>query len=163
MTGKRVAWLAALVLAAGVLYAAAYRAVQPVGTDSGQIRGALVDAVDALRHGRAGDAMRVVSPEYKDSTGMNYARLRLLARQAARNRDMWDATVESVEPVVTGDTAQVSVTVAIRQTSGGGVTRDTMQLRMEKDPVYAWLILPTERWRVTGADHLPSEATGFLD
>jgi hypothetical protein len=155
------AWLAALALVVGVLYAAGYHAVQPVGTESGQIRGAIVDAVDALQHGRAGDAMRVVSPDFKDSTGMNYARLRLLARQAARNRDMWNATVQSVEPLVNGDTAQVSVTVVIGQEKGGGTTTDTMQLRMHKDPVYAWLVFPTERWRVTGADHLPSEASVF--
>jgi hypothetical protein len=154
---KRPVWVAAIVIAAGILYLIGYNSVQPVGTDSGQIRGAIVDAVDALKHGRAGDAMRVVSPEYKDSTGLNYTRLRLLARQAAVNREMWTATVQSVNPMVTGNTARVSVTVAIGHPQGGGATTDTIQLQMRKDPVYAWLIFPTERWRVTSADHLPSD------
>lgn len=155
---KRPPWAVILLVAAAVLYFVGYRSVQPVGTDTGQIRGAIVDAVDALRHGRAGDAMRVVSPEYKDSTGMNYTRLRLLARQAAINRNMWSARVDSVDPVVTGDTADVSVSVAIGDGQGIGMRADTIQLRMRKDPVYAWLVFPTERWRVTSADHIPMDA-----
>jgi hypothetical protein len=152
---KRMAWLAGLALAAAVLYLWGSRAAQPMGTDSGQIRGAIVDAADALQQGRAGDAMRVVSPDYKDSTGMNYARLRLLARQAARNRDMWSATVQNVQPVVNGGEADVQVTVVVRRADGGGATTDTLQVHMRKEPVHAWLIIPTTRWRVTSVDHLP--------
>jgi hypothetical protein len=151
---KRMAWWAGLALAAAVLYFWGSRAVQPVGTDSGQIRGAIVDAADALQQGRAGDAMRIISPDYKDSTGMNYARLRLLARQAALNRDMWSATVQNVQPRVNGGEADVEVTVVVRPADGGATT-DTMRVHMRKERVHAWLVIPTTRWRVTSVDHLP--------
>lgn len=155
---QRMMWAAAIVVAVGILYILGYRAVQPIGTDTGQIRGAVVDSVDALRHGRAGDAMRIVAPDYKDSTGMNTSRLRLLARQAARNRDAWTASVLSVESQIAGDTARVAVTVTVGDTGGNSAPPDTIELRMRKDRVYAWLIFPTDRWRVISADHLPSDA-----
>jgi hypothetical protein len=103
--------------------------------------------------------MRVISPEYKDSTGGNYARLRLFARQAASNRDMWSATVQNVASRVTGDDAEAAVTVAIRRGNSGGAETTTINLRMRREPVHAWLIIPTERWRVTRADNLPNEMT----
>ncbi|HEY3268235.1 MAG TPA: hypothetical protein VGM37_15035 [Armatimonadota bacterium] len=156
---KRLLWWFVAALAAGVAYAALYRSVQPVGTPQGQIRGALMEALDALQHGRASAAMSVVAPDYKDSTGFNRDRLYILARQATENREWWSATIARLEPTMEGNEATVALQLAVRRTEGGTTQTEDMTVRLRNDKVYAYGIAPTHRWRVISATNIPNEVT----
>ncbi len=158
---KKLLWLVAALAVLGAVYALAYRAAQPRGTPSGQIRETILDAADALQDGHPGATMRAVSSDYKDSTGMNRDRLYFLARQASRNRQYWEAIVEDVTSDVRGDEADVRVQVSIRRTEGGGTLRHTINLRMRREDARAWLVVPTKRWRVVSAENLPLDDAGI--
>lgn len=149
--------MAALAVLA-VLFGFAWRAAQPHGTPSGQIREALLNAADALEDGRVGEAMRAVSSNYQDSTGLTRAQLYVLAREASRSRRDWNAIVEDISPMVRGDEAEVRVRVAIRGAQGGPALRREFTLHMRREEARAWLVFPTHRWRIVSAEGLPMVA-----
>lgn len=151
----------AVALALGVVYALAYRAAQPQGTPTAQIRATLLDATDALQQGQAGAAMRAVSSDYKDSMGNNRDRLYVLAREAARNRNYWNAVVENIRPEVRGDEATVEMDVAVRFSEVTIVARHHITLQLRREDAHAFLIVPTKRWRVVGAENLPMSDAVF--
>lgn len=158
---KKAIGILAMVVVLSASYAMAYRAAQPKGAPAGQVRATLLDAADALQRGHAGEAMRAVSSDYKDSTGTNRDRLYFLAREAARNHAYWDVVVEDLKTSVQGDEATVQMVIGLHRTEGGSVTRHTINLRMRREEARAFVVVPTTRWRIVSADDLPTEDSAF--
>jgi hypothetical protein len=154
---KRLVVLSIAILALGALYAAATISARPDGTDEGQIRAALVDAINAMNHGHVTSAMSVVSPDYKDSTGFTRERLWLLANRAAENRKEWTAMVTQIKPRVEGNDASVSITLRVTMASGHETHDYPITLTMRREDSRAWLLVPTRRWHILGSTGLPPE------
>lgn len=154
---KRIVIMVIGLLALSALYAAARNSAQPDGPDKGQIRAALVDAVNALNQGRVSAAMSVVSPDYKDSTGFSRDRLWLLARRASDNRADWSASLARVNSQVDGDTAGVDVTLRITTGRHNQVHDYPISLTMRREDTRVWLVLPTRQWHIVTSTGLPED------
>lgn len=157
---KRLVWLVIAIIAAGGLYTWARGAVRLRGSDEGQVRSALLDAIAAINGGRVGEAMSVVSSDYKDSTGLNRDRLWILARRAADNREFWTVTVRRLSVQVSGAGASAEVLLQIHTDEATAAREYPLTVTMRKEDTHVWGIIPTQRWRVVGAIGLPDELDG---
>jgi hypothetical protein len=128
------------------------------------IRNALRQAEEAARNRDVGGVMDIVSDDYKDASGFNKARLRLiLARsfQQAGNMGMGYDVRVSVPQVVFDERkagqALATTTVAAVETGSGenlwGGQPVTLVFRRER--VRRWLLFSEDRWRVTSIVNLP--------
>jgi hypothetical protein len=147
---KRWVWVLAVPAMVGfALYGR--NAAKPKGTPSGQIRAALGDALEAFNDGNLAGAMSVVSHDYKDSTGNNRDRLYLLGRRALNGEERGSVILQRLSPAIEGDTATVPVTVRVDWPLM--MPRDAdLVLTMKREPARVWLLFPSTRWKVTGAD-----------
>jgi hypothetical protein len=150
---NRVAQLLALVLAFGGLYFWGRNAAKPAGTPSGQIRAALTTALDEFNSGNLAGAMRVISHDYKDSTGNNRDRLYILGRRGLSADERGTVTLQRLIPDIDNDTAVVHV-VAKVDWPGVPLRDYNVELTMKREPARAFLFFPTTRWRVVYADGL---------
>jgi hypothetical protein len=156
MRKKVVGWLIS-VLALGGVYAWATVAARPQGSDEVQVRAVILTAAAAMSEGRASNAMSVVSPDYKDSTGMNYDRLNILARRAATNHKYWTATVRHLAESVRGDQASVELTLAVNSEEGSNARNVQLGIVLRRESVSVWGVIPTQRWRVMSVSGIPED------
>lgn len=156
MKKKIVGWLVAA-LALGGVYAWAKVAVQPQGSDEVQVRAAILIAAAAMNEGRTGNAMSAVSPDYKDSTGLNYDRLNILARRAASNHKHWSATVRHLATSVSGNEAAADVSLAVNSDDNSNARNVQLGLSLRRENVNVWGVIPTQRWRIVSVTGIPEE------
>lgn len=155
-------WLTAVVVL-GAAYAWAYVYLQPQGSDESQIHATILNAANTLSEGSAAEAMSTVSPDYKDSTGLNRERLYLLARRAAYNHRYWSASVRHIATTVRGADASADVSLTIMTTETGQQRDVRLGLVMRREPVHIWGVVPTQRWRVVSVTGIPEEALEISD
>lgn len=151
---KQMAGALAVAAALGGLYLWGRQAARPAGPPAGQIRAGLREALDDFSAGNLAGAMSVVSHEYKDSMGNTRDRLYVLARRALADGERGSVTLQRFD--VSFDDQGASVPVVVRVDWPGLPVREyEVRLRMAEEPARKWLVFPTKRWRVTGAEGIP--------
>jgi hypothetical protein len=159
---RRYIFAVVAVVVVGVLGIRMYQSVQPQGPPERQIQGEIHDAVTAFNHDDLNTALRVISPDYKDSSGMNKDRLRLMARQAGGRVDATLILKQLVEVRLDGDEAEVPAIFSVRIAGSPRVDEYNLTLHMRNEEVHAYGFLPTTRWRIVRIEGLPGTGWDYL-
>ncbi|MHB9037877.1 MAG: hypothetical protein ACYC64_14560 [Armatimonadota bacterium] len=140
---------------AAVTYAVIAFATVDRRDDDAQITSMIRSTVSSIQKRDLSGTISCVSKDYKDSSGMNYDRLRLLTAQALRVENNYTADAQTKRIDVKGDTALVDLHFAVRAVNGGRpmYERDLMLHLNKEDGRHAWII-PIKIWRVTEVDGL---------
>lgn len=125
--------------------------------DLKEIRQALDESIQASREGRPGGVMDLLS----SSLTLNGEQAPDARRIAQTIRDQKpDVTVQKLDPVVTGEKAVMLSPVDLKVNILGAGTSfhlDEVTLVFRKESAQEWLVIPTQKWRLTEV-HLPSDA-----
>jgi hypothetical protein len=147
-----------LVAAAGALFAAV-RARMPVGSDPEQIRALLDRGESAVERREIGEAMRLVSADYRDGNGFTRDALRIMVGRALRDAQSVDVSIPErsvkiqVDPDEQHATLTCDVSVRLAERAAGTVARDAhLTFRLRKEPTRIFGVFPSREWRVTRAD-----------
>ena len=154
---KRFVGLAVVALLLGGMYTWARSAARLEGSAPGQIRAAILDAFQAANQGRVSEAMGVISPDYKDSTGLNRDRLWILLRRAADNKRSWTVTARKITPTATACEANVDVIASVTVDGEAAPRILPLTLSMRLEDMHIWGVIPTQRWRIVSTGGLPEE------
>jgi hypothetical protein len=129
---------------------------QPPPSDVDQIRGVFETAEKAAEEHNIPALLGVVSRDYKDDSGLNRDRLRLLLAQAFRGQAETWVTVNELQIEPHQDAASVSadVTVESRPQGSQETWRQTLPMTFDlrKEAGRSFLVFPTERWRVVRSE-----------
>jgi hypothetical protein len=127
--------------------------------DETKIRTMIRETVSSIQKRNLGGAISCVSKDYKDQSGMNYDRLRLLTAQALRVEKDYTACAQSKQVNIQADEATVEMRFAVTEIKdGGSMYKRDLTLHLTKENArHAWII-PVKVWRVTAVDGLNFEA-----
>lgn len=123
--------------------------------DEAQLRALFADATVAIQQRDLGGAISHVSQNYKDDSGTNYDRLRMLTAQALRIETKYNAESTINRLTITGDQATASVHFVVNPQAGGSTlyTRD-LTIYLAKEKAWHALVIPAKVWRVTRIESL---------
>ena len=128
--------------------------------DKTLIKEALADAVKAGKEGRPGSVIDKLSDNFKingQEPGTNQ-----IAKFIRDSRP--DVQIKDTDPIVSGDTAQITSDVAVSATILGQPFNQTLkdvQLLFKKESGTDWLIFPTTKWHLSAARVPDSEVTSL--
>ena len=118
-----------------------------------EIRTTLNNAATAYSAGKMWEVMSVLSPTYKDGTGMTRDQTAALLTRYRAETPASRAFIEKMTIAVTGGEAEVPLTVNVQDGAGTRHFDFTAHLRREKDTVFGFV--PVQRWKVYRMDGLP--------
>lgn len=156
--------IAALLLAAVVILLAifVFQTAKPSALPpERQIASTLAAAAVDYNTGNVWRAFRILSPDYKDSTGLTADQLRTLVTRARVEAPDQVVTIQQMEPRVEGETASVPLTVRLGQPATGAGREYTVTLRMARESTTAYGVIPVKRWRVTYVENMPDFEVGL--
>ena len=154
---KRFIGLAVGALLLGGMYTWARSAARLEGSGPAQIRAAILDAFQAANQGRVSEAMGIVSPDYKDSTGLTRDRLWILLRRAADNKQSWTVTARKIVPTAAAREASVEVIASVTIDGEAAPRILPLTLSMRLEDTHIWGVIPTQRWRIVSTGGLPDD------
>ncbi|MCE5200204.1 MAG: hypothetical protein ABFD54_11965 [Armatimonadota bacterium] len=154
-------WILALALVGGYLIYGL--ATVDRRDDESQIKSMITDTVTAIQKRDLGGTIQCVSKDYKDSSGTNYDRLRVLVAQAFRMDTEYTASVKEGKLTIKGDRATVTLNASVKDAkSGMPIYARNLTLNLRKEDGHHAMVIPTKMWRVTSVDNLGLEAqAGF--
>ncbi|MCL5103562.1 MAG: hypothetical protein M1133_05535 [Armatimonadetes bacterium] len=150
---RTVIWIVLPAIVLGyVIYA--FATVNRVG-DETQLRALFADATTAVQKRDLSGAISHVSPYYKDDSGMNYDRLRMLCAQALRIETQYNTETTIKSLTINGDKATAEARFVVTPQAGRShlYARDVTVYLAKEDAWHA-LIIPTKVWRVTRIESL---------
>jgi hypothetical protein len=122
--------------------------------DKTLIRQALTDAVTAAKEGRPGSVVELMSSNFKlndEQTGLKRA------VEFVKNNHP-EVTIDDMEPVVSGDTAQINSHINIKvPIISQSMDFKNVQLLFKKESTMDWLIFPTTKWKLSAARVDPAD------
>ncbi|MCE5315211.1 MAG: hypothetical protein ABFD49_00450 [Armatimonadota bacterium] len=145
-------WLALLI--AAVTYVIVGLATLDRSSNDAQIRSMIGRTVSSIQKRDLGGTILCVSKSYKDSSGTNYDRLRLLAAQALRVEREYTARAQIKRIDVHANTATVYLHVSVTAVDGGPIYSRNLTLRLAKEDGRHALLIPVKVWRVVSVDGL---------
>ena len=131
----------------------------PGGTDAQQILAQIERGQQAAEQRNVGALMRIVSPAYKDDSGMvTRPALSYQVREQLREAQQLEVTIPMsalhIDVAPNGREATVTGHMELRITGQQGDVRTVTlspTLSWRKEPVRRYLVFPAEEWRVTKA------------
>ena len=149
---RTAAWITLSVFAAAYLiYAIA--TIDRRG-DEVQIRSLIQDAAAAIQKHDLGGTISCVSVHYKDSTGLNYDRLRNLTATTLRIENDYTTSAEILRLDITGKDAVADVHAVVRSVGGRALYDRELTLILQKESSRHAGIIPVEVWRVISVSNL---------
>jgi hypothetical protein len=132
--------------------------------DKSLIQTALADAVKASREGRPGSVIDKLAENFT----VNGAQPGIgNVVQIVKNNHP-EVAIQDTDPMVSGDTAQISSDVSVKVTiltQTQSFTVKDAQLLFKKEDATEWLIFPTRKWRLSAIrvppDSIPTIPTGW--
>ncbi|HVT12329.1 MAG TPA: hypothetical protein VHE55_08675 [Fimbriimonadaceae bacterium] len=117
--------------------------------DKTQIRQALAEAIKASKEGRSGSVIDLLSEHFKvNGEQPGFGQVAKLIKESHP-----DIVVDDTDPVVSGDSAQITSSVKVTGTFFGGGQQSfsfkDVQLYFKKESAMDWLIFPTTKWRLS--------------
>lgn len=123
--------------------------------DRTQIKQALADALKASKEGRPGS---VIDKLVEGFTVNDQAASKRTIAQFVKDSKP-DVSVADSEPIITGDSAQITSDVKVSISFLGnpqGFTFEDAQILFKKEQAMDWLVIPTTRWQVAAVRVDPS-------
>ena len=117
--------------------------------DQSLIKTALAESITATKEGRPGGVMDKLSANLKFNGENESGNQAEIAKYIRNSRP--DVTVESIEPVVTGDEARIVSPVDLKvSTLGVDMDRHLKEVTMifRKEDDRDWLIFPNRKWKL---------------
>lgn len=127
-------------------------------TDEQRILALIESTARAVENHDLSGTISAVSRQYKDESGFNYDRLRVLAAQAMRSEVSYRVRVEPGPVGVVADTATVSVRATVTREDGGVIYDRTIDLELTRENAWRAVLIPTRTWRVTSSRNLGANA-----
>jgi len=112
------------------------------------IKRALGDALQASKEGRTGGVVDMLSENFKVNDVQ--PGIRQVVDYVKNNHP--DIDVKDTDPVVSGDTAQITSDVAVKVNAFGSPQSFTFkdaQMLFKKETAMDWLIIPTSKWHLS--------------
>lgn len=124
-------------------------------TDEEQVNSLFDQAADAIAKRDTGGALSLVSADYKDPSGLNCDRLRLLTAQALQSEQKFTVDYKLSNVNVSGDTATAGVDLTVRGVDPSKtIYKRLLTVTLRKEDSRHALIIPTKVWRVTSIENL---------
>jgi len=144
--------MALMLLAALATYAGVSVATLDRSSDTKKLEAVVAQAAKSVSTRNLDGIISHVSENYKDSSGLNYQRLRMIIAQSLRSDSDYacDAAVRSLS--ITGDRADVGVRVKVRGADLGTVYERDITLHFIRERAMHNWIIPTTVWRVNDAE-----------
>jgi hypothetical protein len=126
----------------------------PHQNDQEMIRDALAQSIKDSKDGKAGSLMDLLSDKFKvNGTQESQHDIARLVKQ-------WrpDITVDSEDPIVSGDTAKIISTVHLKVSlPGGEIDKDVpnVTFTFQREDSSKFLVIPTKKWKLTDVDVPP--------
>jgi len=150
---RKVIWVTLAVLVLG--YGVFALATLDRRADDEQIRSLFVQAADAVAKRDTGGALSLVSADYKDASGLNYDRLRLLTAQALHSEQKFTVDYKLANITISGDTATAGVDLTVNGGDPGRtIYKRLLTVTLHKENIRHALIIPTKVWHVTSIENL---------
>ena len=122
--------------------------------DEVRIRSLIADTVAAIQKRDLGGTIACLSRDYKDDSGLNYDRLRVLTAQSLRVESQYTASARIDSLRIDGDRAAVGLRAAVKAVGGDYLYQRNLTLHLRKEPSRHMGIIPIKVWRVVKVDHL---------
>lgn len=145
-------WIA--VLLAAVAYVAAAFATVDHRSDRARIDALIARGAQAVQKRDVTGVVSCISTDYKDDTGINYDRLRILLAQAMRAEGGYIVTTSTQSERIDGDQATVTLHVTLRHPDGVVFYDRKLALDLVNEAATHMLIVPTKSWRVVSSENL---------
>ncbi len=140
-------------LAIVVIYVATAMLTVDRQSDQAQIDTLIAQGVTATQNRNLSDLVSCVSRDYKDDSGLNYDRLRVVLAQAFKSETNYTVTTSKQTTDMDGDKATVTLHVILKNPGGVFYDRD-LTILLAKEDARHMLIVPTKAWRVVGSKNL---------
>lgn len=127
-------------------------------SDEAQLTALVNDAAAAVQKQDLNGTITCVSKNYKDDSGLNYDRLRLLTAQALRSEENYatDATIKSLR--IEGDTATINLHAKVKGNSPSRTIYERdLTVYLAKESARHALVIPVQAWRITRIERLGFE------
>lgn len=150
-----------------ITLAAAYTAYALVTldrrNDAAQVTALVASGTEAIQKRDLNAAMSCISKNYKDASGMNYERLRVVIAQTLQTDTDYIVRTSTQNMKVDGDKVTVAVHVDVQSKNDGSkmYNRD-LTISMHKENARHALILPVKVWRVTSFTNLGLDGEGSI-
>jgi len=124
-------------------------------SDEAQVTSLFSQAADAIQRRDLSGAIGCVSANYKDPSGLNYDRLRVLTAQALRMEQKFNVDYKLDNVRISGDTASAGVDLTIKGADPNTIVYKRMlTVTLTKESGRHALVIPVKVWRVTSIDNL---------
>ena len=124
-------------------------------SDEARVTSLFSQAADAVQRRDLSEAIGCVSENYKDPSGLNYDRLRMLIAQALRMEQKFTVDYKLGDVRISGDTASASVDVTIKGVDPNAIIyKRALTVTLTQESGRHALIIPVKVWRVTSMDNL---------
>lgn len=149
---RRILWTAAVPVV--IIYMVAAYTTLDRRSDVEQIRALVRQGIQAVQKRDVTAAVSCISPNYHDEAGLNYDRIRFVLGKAMNNEPDYILTTSRPIVRVSGDRADVTLHVVVKQPLGAVVYERDVTLELAKEKSYHMLVIPTWRWLVAGTRNL---------
>ena len=144
--------LAVVIVAIGILIALSFHHA-PLSPQQ-QIENQMVSAVNAANQHDTGGIMAIISADYHDENGYNVDLLHALIARGLRSTPELHASLSAPQIEVNGDQAISSAFLSVQdQQKGRTLYSQEVTLQWRKEHAHAFLIFPTDVWRVVSASY----------
>ena len=127
-------------------------------SDEAQLTSLVNDAAAAVQKQDLNGTFSCVSKAYKDDSGLNYDRLRLLTAQALRSEENYTANADIKHLQVEGDTATIELHARVKGSAPSRTIYERdMTLYLTKESARHAFVIPVQTWRVTRVEKLGFE------
>lgn len=147
-------WL--VILAITIIYVATALLTVEHGTDQARINAVIAQGVAATQSQDLSGLVSCLSKDYKDDSGLNYDRLRVVLAQAMRSEANYTITASGQTIHIDGDQATVKLHVTLKHPGEVFYDRD-ITVMLAKENARHMLIVPIKTWRVVGSQNLGFE------
>ena len=156
---RKIVWVILITLAAA--YTTYALVTLDRRSDEAQIAALVASGTKAVQQRDLSTAMSCISKKYKDKSGMNYERLRVVIAQTLQAETDYTVRTTTQSVKLNGDKAIVEVHVDVRSNNDGNSMYDRdLTISMHKESARHALILPVKVWRVTSFTNLGLSALG---
>ncbi|MFQ3550024.1 MAG: hypothetical protein SNJ70_09780 [Armatimonadota bacterium] len=147
-------WLISLLIAVVVYVVGAYVTFDR-SSDEQQIISAIENSAKAVEEKDLGKLFKPVSREYKDSSGMNYEKARVLIAQGLSGDTNYNASVSIGNIEFASDMATVNVKAHITELrTGRTIYNRQITLNFRQEPARHALFIPIKKWRVVSSSDI---------
>lgn len=128
--------------------------------DQARLTSLFADAAVAIQKRDIGKTIACVSENYKDPSGTNYNKLRMLTAQALRVDQEFKVEYSIKKINITGDNATADVNLTLRGNSGSPIYKRDLMITLAKENGRHALIMPATFWRITSVDNIGWDTQG---